>query len=451
MNIALGKTAGNPYSPSQLSQHIKKHLESEIEPFWLMGEISDYYLASSGHQYFTIKDNNSTIRCVFFNFNNREKIHFKVGNEILALSQPTLYTRRGDLQLNILRIQEKGIGLLTVKYQQLKFALEKIGLFDKHNKQDIPRHINNIGLITSKDGAALQDILEVIKSKNPFINISIYHSLVQGDQAAQQLIMQLTKADKQGHDLLLISRGGGSTEDLWCFNDENLCMQIFNTKTPVVTAIGHQTDESLADLVADKTCSTPTAAAEYISGEILLSYEILKHSLKSITQQMQHVLLSSEQRLDKTVAQLKAHHPHSIIQQQQKLLQHQYTQLKNQINKKLVNSRYRINLANKQLQPPEKIYINCKNKLRNQHQKLQQLTKQNITKSHYLLCQTMIRLDNNSPLKILQQGYSHTTHIKTSQTIMSSQQLKIGSVIITRLKSGKIVSEVKELYESENI
>ncbi len=249
MSSTRGKTAQNPLTPTVLNQMLKKHLSEQFGSFWLTGEVFELYRSPAGHSYFTLKDPNAAIKCVMF----RQKIAVPLekGMQVTLLGQMTLYTPKGDIQVNALKVMEAGQGDLAQQFLILKQKLMQAGLFDASNKKKIPDLIQSLGIITSAKGAALQDILNVLQRQNPLIDITIYPTLVQGNEAPPQINHALRQADEVGHDVLLLTRGGGSKEDLWAFNDEFLAHQLAQLETPVIAAIGHETDESIADLVAD--------------------------------------------------------------------------------------------------------------------------------------------------------------------------------------------------------
>ena len=451
MNKAPGKTADNPYSPSQLNQLLKKLLENEFDHFWLSGEVAEYYQAASGHQYFLLKDDNASIRCVFFRHSNRSRQTLEVGDQVLMLANTTVYTRRGDLQVNVLRLQPLGAGLLALQFQELRNKLEQIGLFSPEHKQKIPAMVSDLAIVTSRDGAALQDILQVFKNKNPLIKVTLYHSLVQGTEAAQQLIQQLRTADTHQHELILLSRGGGSIEDLWCFNDENLCMQIFNTQTPLATAIGHQTDTTLADFTADQSYHTPTAAAEALAGDFVLQIQRIHELQGKIQQQMRQLLVDKQQRLDLQQVKLSALHPQTVIQKQKTQVLHLRHMLNGLVQRQVKHHQVVQQKLQLSLIQQQDFYQPLEHKLKQFQQSLQQQMTHNLHQAKLLLNSAVIKVEHNSPLKILAQGYSHTKNPQTQETIISSKQLKVGSLIETQLKSGKIRSLVKELYDDEDI
>ena len=270
-----GKTAQNPFTPTSLNQILKKHLADEFGSFWLTGEIFELYQSPAGHSYFTLKDHNSSIKCVMFK--TKRTIALQKGMQVTTLGQMTVYAVKGDIQVNILRVTESGQGDLAQQFEVLKHKLLQAGLFEKSRKKQIPKLINSIGIITSAQGAALQDILDILLRENPLIAVEVYPTLVQGSEAAPQINHALRTADEALHDLLLLTRGGGSKEDLWAFNDEFLAHQLAQLNTPVISAVGHETDESICDLVADMSCITPSAAAHYISGNFTQLKQKLDH------------------------------------------------------------------------------------------------------------------------------------------------------------------------------
>lgn len=255
------------FTVSQLNVYIRDCLESAFADVWLEGEISNLAQPSSGHRYFSLKDEQAQIACVLFKGQSlglhlpvRELAH---GLQVRVHGRVSLYTVRGTYQLIVDQIERTGAGELEQEYQKRFARLSALGLFAPEGKPPLPTYPKRIGVISSLSAAALQDVLSVLKRRNPLVDIVIYPSLVQGQEAAGQLIQQLKRANARAEvDLLLLIRGGGSLEDLWAFNDEALCHSIAASKLPVVTGIGHETDTTLADFCATLRAPTPTAAAE---------------------------------------------------------------------------------------------------------------------------------------------------------------------------------------------
>lgn len=254
-------------SVSDLNKYIKNTLEYEpgLNEVFLKGEISNFKNHTSGHFYFTLKDEKSRINAVMFAGNNR-KIKFKPmdGMKVLVTGKVSVYEATGGYQIYVNDMLEDGLGNLYVAYEQLKEKLEKEGLFNEEHKKSIPSFPEKIGIITAPTGAAVKDILSTINRRWPIVETILFPSLVQGESAAVNIIKQLKKADEYNLDVIIIGRGGGSIEDMWCFNDEQLARVIYNAKTPIVSAVGHEIDFTISDFVADLRAPTPTGAGELV-------------------------------------------------------------------------------------------------------------------------------------------------------------------------------------------
>ncbi len=255
------------FSVSELNRLVKNILQNNFEIIWIKGEISNFISAASGHWYFSLKDNEAQVRCAMFRGTN-SKINWvpKNGDLIEAQCQVGLYEAKGEYQLNIEYLQRAGMGALFEKYTQLKNKLEALGLFSPDAKKTLLTYPKTIGVITSKDGAALRDVISTLERRNKSVSIIIYPTLVQGDGASEGIIKALQIANQRNEvDAIILCRGGGSIEDLWAFNSETLAYEIFNSTLPIISAVGHQTDFTIADFVADIRAATPTAAAELVS------------------------------------------------------------------------------------------------------------------------------------------------------------------------------------------
>ena len=251
------------YSVSDYIKLCKNAIEKSIPQCFVQGEISNLSKPSSGHWYFTLKDENSQVRCAFFRLNQR-KIKFSPENgmSVIIRGATTLYPQRGDFQLIIQQMEPAGIGNLQLAFDQLKNKLRLEGLFDSDNKKELPAFPNKIGVISSSTGAVIKDIIKVLKSRYPLAQILLYDTIVQGENAHLKIIKALRAADQSKNcDVLILARGGGSLEDLWAFNEEDLARVIYECSTPIISSIGHETDTTIADFVADLRAPTPSAAA----------------------------------------------------------------------------------------------------------------------------------------------------------------------------------------------
>jgi len=263
------------YSISELTKEIKAILEDSFLKVWVEGEISNYTHHSSGHRYFTLKDQNAQIRCVMWKWIGKH-LFFEPqdGIKVKASGQVTVYEKSGQYQLVVSSMQPAGIGELELSYQQLKQKLSEEGLFDSEHKKPLPEFPQTIGIVTSPTGAAIRDILNITRRRAPWIKIFLWPVLVQGEGAAAQISHAINRFNKLGLvDLLIIGRGGGSLEDLWAFNEEEVARAVFKSKIPVISAVGHEIDFSISDFVADLRAPTPSAAAELAApdGERLIS------------------------------------------------------------------------------------------------------------------------------------------------------------------------------------
>ncbi len=257
-------------SVSALTRQIKEILEGSFSQLWVEGEISNFVHHTSGHMYFTLKDDEAEIRCVMFKGNNQfMRFNPENGMKVLLNGRVTVYAPRGQYQLMVTRLEPAGLGTLFLAFEALKKELATEGLFAVEFKKPLPKIPTTIGLITSKTGAAVQDMLQILRRRAPYVELVLRPTLVQGDEAAADIVEALREMDKSGNvDLIILSRGGGSLEDLWPFNEEKVARAIFDSKTPIISAVGHETDVTIADMVADLRAPTPSAAAELAAPSI---------------------------------------------------------------------------------------------------------------------------------------------------------------------------------------
>ncbi|MDC6476947.1 exodeoxyribonuclease VII large subunit [Methylophilaceae bacterium] len=288
------------FSVSEVNRLVKKVLTDSFDSVWIKGEISNFTKASSGHWYFTIKDNTSQVRCTMFRGkNNFVNWEVKDGDLVEIHCDIGLYEARGEYQLNVNKIQKSGLGELFEAFQLLKTKLEKEGLFDEKNKKSIPESIKTIGVISSESGAVIKDIITTINRRNRCINIIIYPTQVQGPASIENIINAIQVANIRNEvDVLIIARGGGSIEDLWSFNDEKVVRAIASSNIATISAVGHETDFTIADFIADLRAPTPTAAAEMVSRELSLFIKNLTSFQQDLFQIMQNKFQDVYQQID---------------------------------------------------------------------------------------------------------------------------------------------------------
>ncbi len=431
---------------SELNAEVSLLLRQGFPLLWVEGEISNLARPASGHFYFLLKDSNAQIRCAMFK--NRMR-HLDLvpenGLKVLVRGRVGLYEARGEFQLIAEHMEDAGAGLLQQQFEQLKAKLAIKGWFDQQLKKKLPIYPQKIGIISSPSGAALQDILNVLKRRCPQIPVLIYPATVQGAQAALQLEAALHKANSDKRcDVLIIARGGGSIEDLAAFNNENLARTLHKIEIPVVTGIGHEIDFTIADFIADQRAPTPSAAAELVSPDS----RHLRHYCQQLQQKLQRIIMAKlEQQLIKITGlskRLEQLQPSYQLQRQRQRLNSLEIRLKQQIQQQLNRKKNKTQLLKKQLAANSPIHL-----IVNQQQKLIQKTtllhhaiKTNlIAKQSHLALKTS-ELNAISPLKILERGYAIVMD-KNKQNVMSSiSQLKEGDKINIKVKDGEIISKV---------
>ncbi|ONI44144.1 exodeoxyribonuclease VII large subunit [Candidatus Epulonipiscium fishelsonii] len=309
-------------SVSDLNFYVSRMLKSEcfLHDIWILGEISNCIYQTSGHIYFNLKDEYAIINSVMFN-KEASDLDFKLkdGIKVFVKARIDLYEKSGRYQAYISKIEQFGTGDVYNKFEKLKLKLQEEGLFE--NKKQIPTLPQKVGVITSSTGAALQDILNITKRRNSFIGIYIYHTLVQGENAPEEIMHQIKQANKDNFvDVLILARGGGSKEDLWVFNDENLARCIYNSRIPIVSAIGHETDFTIADFVSDLRTPTPSAAAEVVFPSATLYKDKIQHYIKTLQQTISYDLAGYQTKLEQLSIAVTNMYKQKIAQCEQKYI-----------------------------------------------------------------------------------------------------------------------------------
>jgi len=285
-------------SVTTLNNKIKSLLESTFLHISVEGEVSRFTYHSSGHLYFTLKDKNSSISCVMFRGNNTKmKFRLEEGMQVIIHGSVSLYVPRGSYQLNCVSIEPSGSGALAKAYEQLKEKLKALGYFEQSNKKPLPRYIKSIALVTSGTSAALQDMLRVAKKRWPLVKLKIIDTVVQGETSADNIAKNIRYADTLGVDVIVIGRGGGSIEDLWGFNEEVVALAVFEARTPLVSAVGHEIDYVISDFVSDLRAPTPSAAMEMIlpdKNELLMNIDDM---MQSVSNSYKRVIIQKKSEL----------------------------------------------------------------------------------------------------------------------------------------------------------
>lgn len=387
------------YSVSELNSETRHLLESTFGMIWVKGELSNLSCPKSGHWYFTLKDPQAQVRCAMFRgANTKVKFTPLDGSEVLILAKVSLYPDRGDYQLIVEQMEASGEGKLRQAFEALKNKLSQEGLFNPDNKKILPEFPSHIGIITSPTGAAIRDIISVLKRRYPAAPLSIYPCQVQGQAAAAEIVKAIELANTHGVcDVLILSRGGGSLEDLWPFNEEIVARAIFKSELPIVSGVGHETDLTIADFVADYRAPTPSAAAETVSpDQSILNKQFLNWN-ERLTNSFSRLLQSWSQKID-------------------------------YLEKRLIS--------------PQQSLKNKQNELNTLEQRLQWAIQSQLQKQTHQFERLAYALGMVNPFATLGRGYSITREVKTNTVLTCVQTLNPGDHLMTRLQNGWVISEV---------
>lgn len=432
---------------TQLNRHVRAYLEHEMGEVCVAGEISNLSKPASGHFYFTLKDAAAQVRCVYFRNRHTSALGQAVqnGQQVVARGKLSLYEARGDYQLIVEQLDEAGQGDLYRQFELLKSKLAALGLFDVGRKKTLPRIPDCVGVITSATGAALHDILTTLGRRFPLIPVIVYPSDVQGKQAAPQLISALKRAnDDKRCDVLILARGGGSIEDLWAFNDEHLALAISNSSIPIVSGIGHETDFTIADFVADLRAATPTAAAESVVPDcldLLARIQIIQQSLSSaISRFIKHQQLLLRHEVEKIAS------PGRLINTHWQTLDYLDTHLHRVQRQLLAKQQYRLRMAMIRLDAKHLrgFLLQAQAHVERLKKRLTHTMDLKFTQSKQHFMQQLATLNAVSPLATLDRGYAIATYHQS--VLIDSQQVSAGDCIQVRLAKGELMCEVKRVH-----
>ena len=391
------------YSVTQINNEIKTILEDSYSSVWICGEISSFKMYSSGHMYFNLKDENSQISSVMFSgYNQKLKFVPKDGMQVVVYGKITTYVQRGNYQVQVFFMKEYGVGSLQEKFEKLKEKLLKEGLFDETHKKQIPYLVNKIGIVTSKDGAALHDILSVLDRRFSNVEVLIYPVRVQGETAKDEIVNAINYLNEKHKelDVLLVGRGGGSLEDLWAFNEEVVARAIYKSDIPVISCVGHEVDFTIADFVADLRAATPSVAAELVAKNRIDIEDKIKIYKNSLINEIENIIKFYEEKINFFKNCRALSKPHLIYEDKIQYID----DLK------------------------ERIELHMQNIIEN--------------KNHNLQLQIQ-KLDLLSPLKILKRGYSACFN-EDGYLIKTKKQVKINDFINIKLSDGNIKTKVIE-------
>ncbi len=441
----LSQTNQNIFTVSRLNAEVRLLLENEMGIVWLVGEISNFSAPVSGHWYLTLKDSRAQVKCAMFRGNNR-RVTFKPanGNQVLVKARLSLYEPRGDYQLIIESMQPEGDGRLQQEFEALKMKLAAEGLFAQTNKQPLPEHPKRVGVITSKTGAALYDILDVLKRRDPSLPVVVYPTMVQGEEAAIQIAQAISSANSRDEcDVLIVGRGGGSLEDLWCFNNEILARTIAASQIPIISAVGHEVDVTIADFVADMRAPTPSAAAELVSRDNSHKDQALVTRQHKLASAMRYYLAQQKQQSAQLMHRLERQHPSYQLQRQTQQLDELDMRLQRAMQRFITTRQQAVERKHHRLQlnSPVKRLAEQKSKLDRVEQKLMDAMDRKLLTMRHQLAIAAEKLDTVSPLATLKRGYS-ITQTEQGQVVTQAKDVKTGDVLVTRLSDGELRSTV---------
>ncbi|MBX2987917.1 MAG: exodeoxyribonuclease VII large subunit [Bdellovibrionaceae bacterium] len=435
-------------SVEQLNQQIKQVIEGQIGTVWVQGELSNFKAHSSGHFYFSLKDSKAQISAVMFRGSN-SRLRFKPadGLEVIVRGRVTVYEPRGNYQIVCDSMEPVGAGALQKAFEQLRDKLKSEGLFAPERKRAIPSFPRHVAVVTSPTGAAIRDILNIMSRRAKSVRVTVVPTVVQGESAAPQIVEALKKAYLLPDvDVIIVGRGGGSMEDMWCFNDETLARTVVLSPVPIISAVGHEIDFTISDFVADLRAPTPSAAAELVAKS--------STELGARISQLERLLRVSLDRKLKTLAQALGGLHRQLVDPRKKLqdlaLRNDdlFTRLELAMRNLIKDRRHRVQMVRQCVGSPEE-------KIRERRQKLQ-LKTVSLGKSLELLLEKrkartqrlMSLLDSLSPLKVVERGYSIVS--KGGEVVKSSSQVKVGDEIRIRLADGGMVAQVTATERKED-
>lgn len=444
MNTPQSPRNSGAISVSELNRQVKSLLEHSFMTLRIEGEISNLARPSSGHWYFTLKDDRAQVRCAMFRGRNQQvRFRPKEGDQVVVTAKVSLYEGRGDFQLICEQMQESGLGRLQQAFERLKLQLSQEGLFDASRKRPLPSPAKHIGVITSPTGAAIHDILQVLNRRCPSLPVALYPTAVQGNEAAAQIVRAIELANRDGRcDALIVGRGGGSLEDLWPFNEEIVARAIAASRIPVVSAVGHEVDFSISDLVADLRAPTPSAAAELLSPDQHQLQQQLLVLRQRLARQTLNRLAQQRTRLEHLRARLR--HPGDRLREQSQRLDQLEMRLQRALKLRLQRQDDRLHELHQRLQrsSPARMLARKQQQLAPLQQRLQHGIEQLLRQRQQQLQFQARQLHGVSPLATLERGYAIVQDAQ-GQAITQQEQVQPGDRIRARLHQGALICSVE--------
>ena len=401
----------NVYTVRQVNSYIKNMFAQDfmLNRIYVKGEVSNLKYHTSGHIYFSLKDESGTIACVMF-AGSRSGLSFRMeeGQQIIVLGAVDVYARDGKYQLYARKIVRDGVGLLYERFELLKKELQEMGMLAPEYKQKIPKYIRRLGVVTAPTGAAVRDIINITKRRNPFVQIILYPALVQGEGASESIVKGIHALEAEKVDVMIVGRGGGSMEDLWAFNEEAVARAVFDCSVPVISAVGHETDTTIIDFVADLRAPTPSAAAELAVYDFMEMKKNLKLREERLLHFMQLILERKRQKLEQYSLRMRAYHPQQRLNEQRQFAADAENRLRREMMRRLEQEKYRLGLMAERL------------------------------KGSFQL----------SPLEKLSQGYAYVEN-SSGANVRTVSNVKQGEQITVYVTDGRIRAEVTGVEKEE--
>jgi exodeoxyribonuclease VII large subunit len=439
------------WSVSEVTGRIRGLLESSLRDIWVEGEVSNFKEAQSGHLYFTLKDANAQIRCVCFKSTARLlKFRPEDGLHITVRGSVSVYEQRGEYQIYVEHIEPVGLGALQLAFEQLKTKLAAEGLFDEGRKKPLPLLPLRIGLITSPMGAAVRDILRILRRRFPNLSVLLFPVRVQGDGAAADIVQAIRWFNRvRGVDVLILTRGGGSLEDLWAFNEEGVARAIAASAIPTISAVGHETDFTIADFVADMRAPTPSAAAEIV---VRTRQEFQRHITQLETDLRQHIrfrLLEWRDRVRELATHPGFRRPVELLRQAGQQFDDLTARLGQTLGQRLVRARQRFAYSQTRI-----LSVDLRAKIRALHERLARRSaelgvriERSLAARRQRVERLLVQLDERSPLRVLERGYAIVTDA-AGNVVRAADQVALGDSIAVQLAKGRLAAEVKKKEET---
>lgn len=435
---------------SQLTRRIKSLLEREVGTVWISGEISNWKVAASGHAYFTLKDENSQIDAVMFKGKlSRLRFEPESGLEVLAHGQISVYERRGNYQIILSDMQPKGVGALQLAFEKLKKKLAAEGLFDDLHKQPLPMLPRRIGVVTSSTGAAIRDILNVLTRRFGSVHVILYPARVQGEGAAAEIVAGIRALDTWGVDVMIVGRGGGSLEDLWPFNEEIVVRAVYEARTPIISAVGHEVDVALTDFAADLRAPTPSAAAELVVKEQAALGEAVLRLKKRLGQGLERRLAEARHRVQLARNSYVLQRPEELIRERRQQSDELRMRLDDGMREELREARTRVERAARSLAllSPRNQLDRAGERLARLQQRLHAAGRDIPDAGRHRLRPLAAQLDALSPLAILTRGYAVGWKLPEKELVRDAAALNKNDEIYVRFGRGAVTAAVNRIEE----